>query len=119
MSRSARLKLGKTDVLYITLHPRYLHLKLVQPGKAQYEQNIYIPRRKLTPLIRWLLGSLRRSELAGSWYPPDAEARYLEREREHHLELKRQKREAKAEAERRSRQKKRYRAAQRRARRRT
>lgn len=77
----ARIPLGKDgDLLTLALTPKYLHLKVTQPGKQFYVQEIYIPRRHLIGVIRWIIRSANRLPREGSLYPPDRVRRYLEAE---------------------------------------
>lgn len=88
-SRRCRIPLGEYgDELWVTLTPRYIHLHLTQPGKFQYTQDIYVPRRSLFKLIQWLIR--RSSELPrkGSFYPPDREREYIQNEIETEEELR-------------------------------
>lgn len=74
------LRLGDTDKLYVTMHQGYLHLKLISPGRRFFTQEIYIPRKKLVPLVRWILKSTREvpeNSADTGFYVPDATREYL------------------------------------------
>jgi hypothetical protein len=60
------------EILTITLHPSYLHIKRIAPGQRFFVHEIYIPRRKLIPILRWLLQASRKVPATRSFYPPEA-----------------------------------------------
>lgn len=94
MTRQARIKLGKDgDSLLLTLTPQYLHLRLTQPGRQFYIEEIYIPRRQLLDIVKWLVKSVGRVPREVSAYPPDLVRRYLQAEELYYEGQRRMKRE--------------------------
>lgn len=90
---TCRLRLGKRDSLRIEVNERYVHLLLTQPGRAQFTQEIYIPRKSWMKVLLWLVRATKKSPRRSSHYPPDAMRRYIAEEMRHVDELRRQRRE--------------------------
>lgn len=72
--KKCRIKVGKTDTLTITMHSSYVHLKLISPGRQFFIQEIYIPRRILIPVLKWMMRAQHDVPLGGNplHYVPDA-----------------------------------------------
>ena len=94
-SKQALIRLGKDgDTLRLTLTSQYLHLRLTSPGRFHYIEEMYIPRKQLMGVIRWLIKSAGQVPRERSAYPPDLVRRYLEAEDRIYEGQRRMKREA-------------------------
>jgi hypothetical protein len=90
-SKTCRVRLGERDTLTVTMHSGYIHLKLTSPGRQFFTSNIYIPRKTLIPLLRWILKSTRvvpANSGDTKFYVPDAERRAYKFEQEIDAQMK-------------------------------
>lgn len=114
---ATRIKLPGGELLTITVRPEYIHLKRTAPGQRYFIHEVYIPRSKFLPILRWLVRAVRVVPRRSDHYPPLAMRDQLRLEEAVTRDRKAASR-ALDEARHRAAKQRRYRAARRRAKRR-